>query len=323
MTAAANSIASERSFIVEKEETGKAGAASAPSPSSAVAFQFVADLAAEVSEGRVELPSFPDVANQVRKVLSNENVSPEQIARVVGSDADLAARVMMLANSAALNPAGKTVSELKSAVSRIGHNNVRTAAMAFALAKLRYSEELRPIKQQLEILWGDATLVAMLSHLVAKQSTGINADEALLAGLLHNVGKIYILARAHKYPDLFTDAVAINSVISDWQTNVGKAVVENWEFASNIAEAVGGQMDFDQVKGYPDLTDVLSLAVLLSSYVDQHGNSKQGDGQEIDFELNMQGVRACGRLGFNNQKFNQVLADCREEMAALRAALGS
>ena len=270
MTAAANSIASERSFIVEKEETGKAGAASAPSPSSAVAFQFVADLAAEVSEGRVELPSFPDVANQVRKVLSNENVSPEQIA----------------------------------------------------LAKLRYSEELRPIKQQLEILWGDATLVAMLSHLVAKQSTGINADEALLAGLLHNVGKIYILARAHKYPDLFTDAVAINSVISDWQTNVGKAVVENWEFASNIAEAVGGQMDFDQVKGYPDLTDVLSLAVLLSSYVDQHGNSKQGEGQEIDFELNMQGVRACGRLGFNNQKFNQVLADCREEMAALRAALG-
>src|SRR5690606_29197142 len=96
------------------------------------AFAFVAELAREVSNGRVELPSFPEVAVRVRKVLADEDVSNEQIARVVGSDAGLAARVFTLANSAAFNPSGRTVTDLKGAINRIGHNNVRTAAVSFA-----------------------------------------------------------------------------------------------------------------------------------------------------------------------------------------------
>ena len=107
---------------------------------SPAAFAFVADLAQEVSKGNVELPSFPDVAVRVRKVLADEHVSEEHIARVVGSDAGLAARVLTLANSAALNRSGRTVSELKTAVNRIGHNNVRTAAVSFAIAQLRRAE---------------------------------------------------------------------------------------------------------------------------------------------------------------------------------------
>ena len=62
---------------------------------------------------------------------------------MVGSDAGLAARVFALSNSAALNRGGRTVSELKTAVNRIGHNNVRTAAVSYAIAQLRRAAELR------------------------------------------------------------------------------------------------------------------------------------------------------------------------------------
>src|SRR5690349_12473126 len=116
------------------------------------AFQFVAELAAEVSRGRVELPAFPDVATRVRKALADENVSPEHITRVVGSEAGLAARVMTLANSAALNRGGKNITELKTAINRIGQNNVRTAAVAFAIAQLRRASELKHIIKDLEKL---------------------------------------------------------------------------------------------------------------------------------------------------------------------------
>src|SRR6185295_4075786 len=114
------------------------------------AFAFVSELAQEVSRGKIELPSFPDVAVRVRKVLADEHVSNEQIARVVGSEAGLAARVFTLANSAALNRSGRAVSDLKTAVNRIGHNNVRTAAVSFAIAQLRKASELRNISGQLE-----------------------------------------------------------------------------------------------------------------------------------------------------------------------------
>ena len=280
---------------------------------SALAFQFVADLAAEVSVGRVELPAFPDVATRVRKALGEENLTPEQIARVVGSEAGLAARVMTLANSAALNRSGKNITELKTAINRIGHNNVRTAAVAFAISQLRRAEELKPISLELQGLWREATMVAALCHAIAARTREVNADEAMLAGLIHNVGKIYILARARKYDQVSTNPAAMGYIMRDWQANVGKAIVENWGFAQHIADAVGEHEDVERSVGYADLTDVLTVAVLAASYVGE---------EKPDLELNMQGVRAFGRLGMDNEKFTQVMRECVEEIGALRSALG-
>ena len=275
-----------------------------------VAFQFVTQLAEEVSRGRVELPSFPDVAVRVRKVLADEHVATDQIARVVGSDAGLAARVFALANSAALSR-GKAVSELKTAVNRIGHNNVRTAAVSFAIAQLRRASELRHIAKELEELWNEATMVAALSFAVAGR-TKVNADESMLAGLIHNVGKIYILARANRHESMFRDPAALAQVMRDWHCNVGKAIVENWGFPEHIAEAIGEHENIDRQVGSPDVTDVLTVAVMMSGFV----------GHEADLELNMQGVKAFWRLGLDNEKCVTVLRECKDEIQALRNALG-
>ncbi|MES1195756.1 MAG: HDOD domain-containing protein [Steroidobacter sp.] len=278
------------------------------------AFQFVAELAAEVSRGRVELPAYPDVATRVRKALADENVSPEQITRIVGSEAGLAARVMTLANSAALNRGGKNITELKTAINRIGQNHVRTAAVAFAIAQLRRASELKHIIKDLEKLWNQATMVSALAYTIASRSRGINADEALLTGLIHNVGRIYILARAYKHAELFADATAMNMIMREWHANIGKAIIENWGFAPHISEAVGTQEELDRVAGQAELGDVLTVSVIASSFIDV---------PDVDFELNMQGVRGFQRLGLNNDKFRFIMSDCVEEISALRNALGT
>jgi putative nucleotidyltransferase with HDIG domain len=275
------------------------------------AFAFVTELAQEVSSGKVELPSFPDIAVRVRKVLADEQVSNEQIARVVGSDPGLAARVFTLANSAALNRGGKNVSELKTAVNRIGHNNVRTAAVSFAIAQLRRASELKHISKELEALWQESTMVAALAYAVAAR-TRINADESMLAGLLHNVGKIYILARANRHANLFKDPIELSQVLRDWHASIGKAIVENWGFPEHIAEAIGEHENIDRHAGHSDVTDVLTVAVMMSTFF----------GQEADLELNMQGVKAFWRLGLDNEKCVHVMRDCTDEINALRSALG-
>jgi putative nucleotidyltransferase with HDIG domain len=276
------------------------------------AFAFVSELAQEVSKGKVELPSFPDVAVRVRKVLADEDVSNEQIARVVSSDAGLAARVFTLANSAALNRTGRTVSDLKTAVNRIGHNNVRTAAVSFAISQLRRANELKHIAKELEALWQEATMVAALAYSVASRASKVNADESMLAGLLHNVGKIYILARANRHANLFKDPAALPQVMRDWHANVGKAIVENWGFPEQISEAIGDHENIDRTAGHPDVTDILTVAVMMSGFV----------GHETDLELNMQGVKAFWRLGLDNAKCVQIMRDCADEISALRSALG-
>lgn len=276
----------------------------------AAAFAFVGELAQEVSTGKVELPSFPDVAVRVRKVLADEAVSNDQIARVVGSEAGLAARVFTLANSAALNRSGRAVSDLKTAVNRIGHNNVRTAAVSFAIAQLRKASELKHISKELEALWQEATTVAALAYAVASR-TSVNADESMLAGLLHNVGKIYILARAYKHP-FFKEEATLQQLLRDWHANVGKAIVENWGFPEHIAEAIGEHENIERINDERDVTDVLTVAVMMAGFF----------GHEADLELNMQGVKSFWRLGLDNEKCVHVMRDCAEEISALRTALG-
>ncbi len=282
-----------------------------PASESAAAFAFVSELAQEVSKGKVELPSFPDVAVRVRKVLADEHVANEQIARIVGSDAGLAARVLTLANSAALNRSGKSVGDLKTAINRIGHNNVRTAAVSFAIAQLRRASELRNIAPQLESVWQEATLVAALSFSIATRCQ-LNADESMLAGLLHNVGKLYILARANRHGGLFSEPAALAQVQRDWHANVGKAIVENWGFPEHISEAIGEHENIDRSVGQADVTDVLTVAVMAAGFM----------GHEVDFELNMQGVRAFRRLSLDNAKCAHIMQSCSDEISALRTALG-
>ena len=154
-------------------------------------------------------------------------------------------------------------------------------------------------------------MVAALADSIASRCQ-LNADESMLAGLLHNVGKLYILARANRHGGLFSEPAALNQVMRDWHANVGKAIVENWGFPEHIAEAIGEHENIDRSSGQADVTDVLTVAAMSAGFV----------GQAVDFELNMQGVKAFRRLGLDNAKFAHIMQGCSEEIAALRSALG-
>ena len=68
---------------------------SAPPTQYATAFDFIRALAGELSGGKVDLPSFPEVAVRVRRILSDPKSSVDQVVRVVGSEPALAARLML------------------------------------------------------------------------------------------------------------------------------------------------------------------------------------------------------------------------------------
>ena len=98
--------------------------------------------------------------------------------------------------------------------------------------------------------------------MVARRFTSLNGDTALLAGLMHNVGRIYILTRASSHPTLFADQLTYQSIVRDWHTNVAKALLENWQVADEIIDAVSNHEDMNrEVRGPVTLTDVVALVV--------------------------------------------------------------
>jgi HD-like signal output (HDOD) protein len=290
--------------------------AAAQAPTSAIdteAFAFVQALASELSRGKVDLPSFPDIALRVRKVLADENVTQDQVTRVVGSEPALAARLMQIANSAALNLTGKQITELRTAINRMGHNMVRSAAIAFAMSQLKKVDNLKGLEQPLDELWKSSAAVAAMSHAVARRFSKVNPDTAMLAGLLHGIGKLYILTRSTQHPRLFADHVTYNQIVRDWHSPVAKALLENWDMAEEIVNAVSEYEDMERAHSGPvDLTYVLTVGNLLAAFK-EHPDS---------LEINMHDVAACKRMNIDRATYEKLIDESESEIDALRQALG-
>jgi HD-like signal output (HDOD) protein len=281
------------------------------SPAANVAFDFVRSLAAELSAGHIDLPSFPDIAVKVRRVLADSDASIDQVVRVVGSEPALSARLMRVSNSASFNRSGKTVTDLRTAINRLGYNMVRSAAMAFAMNQVRNANKLAGLAPHLNRLWEESTYVAAYAFVLARTCSRVNPDEAMLTGMLHGIGKLYILTRASGHSALFANEEALNDVIGDWHASIGKAILENWDFAEALSRAVG-QEDFTREDDEPpDLTDVVGVAIMMVAY----GTDIAGLEQELKQQP------AAMRLGLNESKTMAVMQDSAAEVTALSQAL--
>jgi HD-like signal output (HDOD) protein len=281
-------------------------------PSNKGAFSFVQALALELSAGKIDIPSFPDVAVRVRKVLADDDVDAQTVARVVGSEPALAAKLLQIANSAAINPNGMRIVELRSAIARIGFSMVRSASLAFAMEQIKKSEALKPLRKPLNELWERSVKVAAMSFVVARSWSKVNPDTALLAGLMHGMGRVYILTRAVNHPELFADTTSYQQIVQDWHGAIAKAVLESWEISPQIIEAVEGYTQLDRHNGgAPDLTDVLTMADLLVSF---HTSPDE-------LAAYLAEVKAAKRLGIDVDSVQKVLQQTAGELASLRSAL--
>jgi HD-like signal output (HDOD) protein len=281
---------------------------------STVAFDFIRTLAAELSRGNVDLPSFPEIAVRVRRILSDPKSSVNQVVRVVGSEPALAARLLRIANSASLNRSGRPVTDLRTAINRIGYNMVRSASISFSMAQIRSSNKLAGLEHHLNDLWQRSTVVAAFAFVLARMCTKVNPDEAMLTGMMHGIGKLYIFTRAIDHPELFVGNRTLDDIIGDWHASIGKAILENWDFSEAMARAVGEQTDFSRTEDGPaDLSDVIAVAIIMAAH----------PGDEPGLEAALHGLGATKRLRLDEEKTQAVMRESAAEVTALSQALGT
>ena len=239
------------------------GAASTPEERAA-ALAFLQKLASEVSEGSIDLPCFPDVVIRISMALADPKTTADHVVTIVGAEPRLAARILQTANSAAFNTSGKPLTDLRSAITRLGHQMVHGTAMSYAMQQMKNEASLRSIAQSMTLLWNRSIAVASICRIVARR-TKVNADAAFLTGLLHGIGNLYIMARAA------TQATGLGSehswldLLIGWQASIGKAVLESWGFAEEMCDAVGEQADHERRwKHEAGLSDVLIASLILA-----------------------------------------------------------
>jgi HD-like signal output (HDOD) protein len=278
----------------------------------ASALAFLGNLATEVSKGTVNLPCFPDVVMRIRKALAAPDVSLTEIVKIVGTEPRLAARLLQAANSAAFNPAGKHLTDLRAAITRLGHRPVQSAAMSFAVNQLRLAPALRAISKPLNILWEQSISVAAICQVVARR-TRVSPEEAFLTGLLHGIGRLYIMVRSvGKSDGLYRDPTFVD-MIASWHPAIGKAVLENWGFDGHMCEALGDQDDQNHGgKNEADLTDIIVVAVALARVLREPGP------RSVDTD----GIKSFARLHLSAQNCAEIIRHAEHQLGSLHAALG-
>ncbi|MFW2374018.1 MAG: HDOD domain-containing protein [Gammaproteobacteria bacterium] len=227
--------------------------------------QFYQKLCKAVQTDQLKLPSLPEVALKIRQAVESEEKSAQQIAEILTQDAALAVRLLQLANSP-LYRARSKIDNLQMAITRLGTRVVRDLVITLAMKQIFQSSSVS-LNQQFRELWSTSVEVAAICRMLASTQNTLEPEQALLAGLIHNIGALPILRLAEDDDELNDDSQALEEITLYIQSKVGKIILEFWDFPDNFIDVVKYWDQFDrQHSGAADYTDLVQVAILQSGH---------------------------------------------------------
>lgn len=227
-------------------------------------FQMLEDIAKELS-GEVVFPTYFDAILRLRKILQDPDQGMGDIAAAISVEPLISAKLLHLANSVAFNPDGREVVDLKSAVMRLGLNTVRSAALSIVMNQLLRARGMADYAVVTQGLWEHSIKTSAAARVIARNGTRLNADEAMLAGLLHDLGAFYMLYRATQYDELRHRPDSIKYLIIQWHESIGVALLNALGIPEEIVDST---IDHDRLRPPPspirNLRDVIYVANMLA-----------------------------------------------------------
>ncbi len=273
-------------------------------------FRFLQKLVNDMYED-LELPGFPDVVVRLHRTLADENSSARDIVRLVSSDAALSARLLHLANSVAFNPGNRAVSDLKTAVTLLGFSLVRGTATSFAMRQIGQQPWLLPLKPHLTRIWQDSTGVAAICYIGARHIDGMRPDEALAAGLFHQLGTLYVLTRAHREGIAIGNTSEWTETIAGWTPTIARAILENWRVPEHLTDAVEHQDALSR-----EDPGELSLLARLLAAAKLHQQLQNPQADHASAQAILTDVK------FGTLSFLEMMQSTRDEVEAVRRVIG-
>ncbi|MCF6283213.1 MAG: HDOD domain-containing protein [Candidatus Polarisedimenticolaceae bacterium] len=209
------------------------------------------------------LPSLPDVAVRIGKALNDEVTDGKHIAKIIQTDVAMTAKIIRVANSA-LYASHNPAENCTAAVVRLGAQTTHRLVLSFALREL-FSSRSPIVQAHMHALWNHSRQVAAICYVLAKLTKQFNPEEAMLSGLLHDIGELVILSYAEKFPGAANDKHLLELVMSDLRGTVGGMVLSSWGFNDELVRVAVEAEDWQRnPTNTPDYVDLVIIAQLHS-----------------------------------------------------------
>jgi putative nucleotidyltransferase with HDIG domain len=217
-----------------------------------------------------DLPPMPVVATKVLQLVESGKADAVEISRAISSDPAVSARVLKISNSTFYGCRRK-IQTLAEAVVVLGHNTLKGLAVAASLKEI-----YKPAGLIENMLWEHSFGAALAAKIIAGHTPQVSADEAFLAGLFHDLGKIIMnLREKEKFQQAtercYNEMIMFEEVEKTFfpytHAELGAYVLEKWNLPEDLTTAVMLHHTF----AFPDteniyqqnMTAITSLADLI------------------------------------------------------------
>ncbi|WP_192954698.1 HDOD domain-containing protein [Gallaecimonas mangrovi] len=229
---------------------------------------LLASLITKIKNDSLVLPTLPEVALQVRGATEKDDFAMEELADIIRQDPALATRVIRIANTAQFRRAA-AVDSIQGALARIGTRQIRSLVTAAAMQQLFICSH--PIIEDVMMTeWEESVSVSSAACLLLKayvDSGGPNPrqltnDGAQLAGLIHNIGVLPILAEAESMPEAITSPYLLKKVLHRLSQPLGLNILRSWGFNDDLLKVVRHWKDDSYQVDEPDYATFVRLGAL-------------------------------------------------------------
>lgn len=271
---------------------------------------LLSQLQEDIENNDLVLPTLPEVALRVRDAVEDDNTSAGQIADIVATDASLSARLLRVANSP-LYRARNPIDNLQTAIARMGYSVVRNLITSLVMQQM-FQATTEGLDDRLRRLWEHNVQVAAISRVLATRTPGLQKDQAMLGGLIHDIGILPILVRAEDIPELAENDEVLDRLIDKLHPILGAQILTNWDFPESLVAVAAEHEDLQRDHDGPtDYVDVVTVANLQSYIGSSHPLTR----------LDWNSVPAFAKLGIEPDINVVEIEDHKEELEEIEHIL--
>jgi len=197
-----------------------------------------------IARHETELASFPDIYFRIREVLEDESASSARIAKVVGTDMSLSAKLIKLVNSP-LYGLSQPIDSISRAVTLVGAKELST--LALGISAINYFKDIPHELVDMRTFWRHSITCGIFAKILAGTQVGISPERSFIAGLLHDVGRLILFK---KLPYASTEAMlfarensiplveAERAVMDFTHTDISRPLLAAWKFPEELADMI-------------------------------------------------------------------------------------
>ncbi len=264
------------------------------------------------------LPTLPTVIYKLLKLIESPTSTATELSEVISKDQALTARVLKLVNSSFYALQCEVV-KVSHAIALLGFVAIKNLALGLGVIDMfgRGDDEG---ELDSNAFWEHSLCCATCARLIAERARYMPAEEAFVAGLLHDLGKLVM--HEHFRRDLDS---AIRAAREDMiplpqaerflfkidHAAIGAALAQHWRLPKKLCAAIGGHHQFSKDD---KLTNIVYLANVLSR-IKQIGSSGNTLLEPLD-------ERAWAAVGFDESSSIRLLGKLASEVRNARIFLG-